>query len=74
MSLIREVFSENSKLSLMRVLSSSIVFTSLFIIVYQALTCGNVDWTGCCSLCALGLSGKAGQKYLERKNEEQKPV
>lgn len=69
MSAIKELFSENSKLSLMRVMSMSIVFTSLSIIVYQAIACDQVDWMGCCSLCALGLGGKAGQKILEKKQE-----
>jgi hypothetical protein len=72
---IEEMLSEGSKLSLMRVMSLMIVTTALGIIVYQAIACEAVDWMGCCSLVALGLGGKTGQKYLERKentNENEK--
>jgi len=66
MSALVQLFSENSKLSLMRAMSGSIVLVSLSIIIYQAISCDSVDWMGCCSLCALGLGGKAGQKILEK--------
>lgn len=47
-------------------MSGSIVAVSLGIIIFQSVSCDSVDWMGCCSLCALGLGGKAGQKYLEK--------
>lgn len=67
MNIIKQIFSENSKVSLMRVMSGSIVLVSLCIIIWQAVGCESIDWMGCCSLCALGLGGKAGQKYIEKK-------
>ena len=66
MNIIKQIFSENSKVSLMRIMSASIVNVSLGIIIFQAVSCDAVDWMGCCSLCALGLGGKAGQKILEK--------
>jgi len=70
MSAFKEMFSEDSKFSLMRAMSGSIVLVSLGIIVYQAAACDSVDWMGCCSLCALGLGGKGGQKYIENLKDQ----
>jgi hypothetical protein len=70
MNILKQIFSEDSKVSLMRIMSGSIVSVSLGIIIFQAVGCDSVDWMGCCSLCALGLGGKAGQKYLEKPTDE----
>lgn len=68
MSFLSDMLNEGSKTSLMRVMSLSIVGVALGIIIWQAAMCDSVDWMGCCSLTALGLGGKTGQKYLENKD------
>jgi len=64
-SFLRELLSENKKYSMMRFCSLLIVVAGLSVIIYQAISCDDVDWTGCCSLITIALAGKTVQKVYE---------